>query len=101
MVGNWLNTRFWEDLLVGEAPFNIKFARLYNLTFSTGIRVAEVFEEGWNCVRFRRTLQGETANMWMELQNLCGEVVLTEQRDKCKWLLEKSGQFTVKSLYSA
>jgi hypothetical protein len=33
VVGDGLNTRLWEDLWVGEAPFNIKFARLYNLTF--------------------------------------------------------------------
>jgi hypothetical protein len=35
------------------------------------------------------------------LRSSGSEVVLNEYRDKCKWLLEKSGQFSGKSLYSA
>jgi hypothetical protein len=77
-------------LWVGEAPFSVKFARLYKLTFSVGIWVATVFEEGWSCVRFRRSLQGDTANLWRNLQALCSGDVLNDHRDKCNWLLENS-----------
>ena len=59
-----------------------------------------MFEEGWSCVRFRRTLQGETAALWNELQQLCVGVRLTEERGRCKWLLENSGNFNIKSMYN-
>jgi hypothetical protein len=30
--------------------------------------VSDVFEKGWNVIRFRRTLLGETAGMWQKMQ---------------------------------
>jgi hypothetical protein len=47
------------------------------------------------CEVQERTLNGKTAAMWAESQDMCRRVVLNDDRDKCKWLLEKTGQFTV------
>jgi hypothetical protein len=63
-VGNGENTMFWEDVWLGNIPFRERFARLYNLTFSINFMVAKVFKEGWGCIRFRRVLWGETAQLW-------------------------------------
>jgi hypothetical protein len=63
-VGNGENTMFWEDVWLGNIPFRERFARLYNLTFNINFMVAKVFEEGWGCIRFRRVLWGETAQLW-------------------------------------
>ena len=100
-MGNGLNTRFWEDLWIGNSPFSIRFARLYNLACKPGITVAKVFSDGWGGVRFRRTLSGETDEMWKEIQLTCRDVSLSDNRDKCSWLLSSSGKFSVKSLYTA
>ena len=90
-----MNTRFWEDLWVGDSPLSRKFPRLYNLVCKPGITVAKVFAEGWGGVRFRRTLVGEMADLWLEVQLMCGDIVLTDNRDrdKCRWMLKKSGFF--------
>ena len=60
-MGNGCNARFWEDPWIGNVPLSVKFSRLYNLQFSSGITLAKVFTDGWNCIRFRRTLVGEIA----------------------------------------
>uniref|UniRef100_A0ACD5TEX8 Uncharacterized protein n=1 Tax=Avena sativa TaxID=4498 RepID=A0ACD5TEX8_AVESA len=39
--------------------------------------------------------------MWEELRNMCSETSLTDRKDWCKWLLGKSGVFSVKSMYHA
>lgn len=98
-LGNGGRTNFWEDLWIGDVP--IKFPRLYNLTFNHKISVARVFDKGWGCIRFRRTLWGETAVMWEQLQNLCADVVLTDDEDSLSWTLTKSGIFSVQSMYLA
>lgn len=70
------------------------------LTFSVNFTVAKVFEEGWGCIRFRRVLFGETAKLWAELKTCCANVMLSKDRDSCRWLLTKNGFFSVKSLYN-
>lgn len=37
--------------------------------------------------------------MWQQLVDLCLNIQLNEEEDKCPWKLTKSGQFTVGSLY--
>jgi len=37
--------------------------------------------------------------MWNKLLDMCSQVTLLEEPDKVKWLLTKSGSFSVKSLY--
>jgi hypothetical protein len=39
--------------------------------------------------------------MWRELQELCYKVRLSDENDRCIWLLEKNGKFRVKSMYTA
>jgi hypothetical protein len=92
---------FWEDVWLGSIPLREKVSRFYNLTFSIKVTMVPVFEEGWGCIRFRRVLWGETSKIWQELKNLCANVSLSKDRDRCVWLLEKSGIFLVKSMYVA
>ena len=101
VVGNGKRTRFWEDLWLGDIPLCQRFSRLYNLTLSKNVLIAEVFETNWTNIKFRRTLWGETAAMWQELQTLCMGVSLVEGEDRCRWVLTKSGNFSVKSTYLA
>jgi hypothetical protein len=67
--------------------------------------VSDVFEKGWNVIRFRRTLLGETAGMWQKMQRATHYAVrsasLSSGEDSCRWLLRNSGKFTVRSMYLA
>lgn len=44
-------------------------------------------------------MRGELGEAWQQLQNLCDNVMLNEDRDRCVWSLAKSGNFTVRSMY--
>jgi hypothetical protein len=46
-------------------------------------------------------LLGETIILWNQLKDMCGQVILTYEKDSSRWILEKSGKFKVKSLYLA
>lgn len=96
-VGNGLNTRLWEDTWLGDVPLCNNFARLYNVNVSFNISVTKVFNEGWRSIMFRRHLRGVSALAWQELQG--ANVVLSENRDRCIWTLNNSGQLSVKSMY--
>ena len=99
VVGDGCKTRFWEDTWLGRKPLCQLFPRLYNLTFCQHVTVAKVFNQDFDCIRFRRCLYGETLTMWNELLDMCSQVTLSEEPDRVKWLLTKSGSFSVKSLY--
>lgn len=99
IVGNGKRIRFWEDDWWGGKPFAVQFPRLFNLTFSTDISAHRVFTEGWNVIRFRRTLVGDTLRQWEALKSSCSLVSLSDRKDKLFWKLEARGTFSVGSLY--
>jgi hypothetical protein len=92
--------RFWEDLWLGDKPLCKCSSRLYGLTFSKNVLISDVFNSDWSVINFRRNLWDETAAMRQELLNLCANVNLVEE-DRCRWLLTKSGNISVKSMYLA
>lgn len=100
-LGDGVRTRFCEDLLFGDVPFLVKYARLYNHTFSKHISIAKAFEKGFSNIRFRRLLCGQSLVMWKKLLEDCSRVVLSEDCDRLVWLLSPSGVFSVKSFYNA
>jgi hypothetical protein len=51
------------------------------------------------CIKFRRFLSEETQCTWNNLVDPNSEVPLPDGFDKVKWLLRKSGEFSIKSLY--
>lgn len=50
-------------------------------------------------MEFRRTLSAIEAEKWMELVNTIKNAEITEGADEVVWALEKSGQFTTKSMH--
>lgn len=44
---------------------------------------------------------GETEILWSKLLDTCAPVTLPESEDKLSWILDKSGVYSVKSIYSA
>lgn len=44
---------------------------------------------------------GEKVDQWQSLVDLCKNVTLSEDEDKLSWLLDSSGEYSVKSFCSA
>lgn len=96
-MDNGERRRFWEDTCVGSVPFAQKYRRLYDMTFSKNITVAEVINGGWDRIVFRRTLWGDTLSLWENLRRECCNVTLTNEREsemasdkKCKFYCDFS-----------
>ena len=100
IIGNGKSTRFWEDIWVGQQPLSQSFPRLYNICYSHDVTVNRVIESNFDCLKFRRFLREETKDMWCNLIDTCSHVRLTNSSDRVRWLLTRSGTFSVKSLYS-
>lgn len=44
-LGDGTRTRFWEDLWLGNVPFAVKYARLFDLVYNKHVTVANVFDK--------------------------------------------------------
>lgn len=75
------------------------YLRLYNLCFDHNITVAEVLNMGWQGFRFRRTLHGETLELWRSLKDRCEDIKMGVGRDRVEWTLTGDKNFSTKSLY--
>jgi hypothetical protein len=67
------------------------------LTFDSKVTVKKVRQEGTSCLRFRRVLRDDTAEMMKEMTEVCEKINLTAERDRTHWKLGKKG-ITVKLL---
>ncbi|GJR73861.1 reverse transcriptase domain, reverse transcriptase zinc-binding domain protein [Tanacetum coccineum] len=102
-VGNEHGVRFWIDKWVGRVRLCERFPRLYHLDRRKEGRVAEKgnWVDGawyweWDWVR---DIRGRVRNEFEDLQNILQNVVLTfDCRDRWRWTLHESGDFTVKEL---
>jgi hypothetical protein len=83
-------TLFWEDNWVNNAPLAVQFLRLYQLSFQKGFTVKNLKQQGWDMIRFRRTLLGDTLQQWDTLKNMVDEIQLNEGKDRVKWKIRTS-----------
>jgi hypothetical protein len=61
-------TLFCEDKWVNNTPCSIQFPRLYHLSFQKGFIVMKLKQEGWDMIKYRRTLFGETLQLLEEMK---------------------------------
>ena len=92
-------TDFWNDCWLGRCPLRIECAKLFAICADPTISVAKMCERGAWDIRFRRTLYPEEIEEWLELQSRLSGFSMTEGRDELVWDLERSGRFTIRSLY--
>lgn len=64
-----------------------------------GMLGKDCWQEGEWKMEFKRSLNVGEAEQWGVLENMIKEVRLSERSDQVKWVLEKSGQFSTKSMY--
>ncbi|GKC05913.1 RNA-directed DNA polymerase, eukaryota, partial [Tanacetum coccineum] len=95
-VGSGMQTRFWEDLWLGEVPFNELFPRLYALENNKECSVA-VKMQGEIDSSFRRHVRGGVETQQLEnIQDLVRSKVLSNVDDRWAWDLNGDGDFCVK-----
>ncbi|GJZ55126.1 RNA-directed DNA polymerase, eukaryota [Tanacetum coccineum] len=91
-----MQTRFWEDLWLGEVPFNELFPRLYALENNKECSVA-VKMQGEIDSSFRRHVRGGVETQQLEnIQDLVRSKVLSNVDDRWAWDLNGGGDFCVK-----
>ena len=98
IIGNGMNTRFWEDVWLGDLPLAQQYPSLYNIANRKQALVANSLTQPLN-ITFRRNLSGGRWEQWLHLVNRLMEINLSVEPDKFVWGLTNSGVFTVKSMY--
>jgi hypothetical protein len=97
-MGNSEQTRFWEDVWIGNSSLCTRFPRLFSVSQQQEASVASVRNQpgGWNLIWRRRLFVWEKA-LLDELLILLETVVLSTTEDGWSWRPEEGGEFTVKS----
>jgi hypothetical protein len=96
-VKNGTQTRFWEDLWIGQETLMKRFPSLYNLVRKKNATMAQVLSTTPLNVSFRRALVGDNWVKWLQLVGSIIDVQLCEQEDSFHWTTSKL--FSVKALY--
>jgi len=96
-----VQTRFWLDCWLGECPLKVSFYKLFQIASDQNLEVSKACVQGQWEISFRRQLDDSQRQEWAELLEILNEVQLTEGVDKMVWALEKSGQYTTRSLYKS
>jgi hypothetical protein len=103
-IGNGSSTRFWSDIWVGSQPLKDVFPRLFSVSVAKDLLVAEarVWVDGLWCwkVDWRRALFDWELELYQNLLEAIGGVVLSEVDDRWTWAEEGDGSFSVKSCYN-
>jgi hypothetical protein len=98
-VGNGSDTRFWEDIWLGDTSLAQQYPALYNIVQRKNVLVATVLAQNPLNIAFRRAFNENKWNQWINLCQRLMMVQLTNTPDKFVWKLTDSGTFSVKSMY--
>nr|GEY49701.1 RNA-directed DNA polymerase, eukaryota, reverse transcriptase zinc-binding domain protein [Tanacetum cinerariifolium] len=97
-VGNGLNTKFWEDVWMGNKNFKTSFPRIYALESDKNLTVADKMAH--NDVAFslrRQPRDGVEIEQFRALSIVIEGVLMHDMVDRWKWTLDGSGEFSVAS----
>ncbi|WVZ88927.1 hypothetical protein U9M48_035394, partial [Paspalum notatum var. saurae] len=100
-IGDGTQVRFWEDTWCGNQPLKLSYPSLFSIARKKGATVADVMCSSPLNMSFRRGLHGERLHAWNELVGRVMSLELREGRDVFKWGLNKTGLFSVKSMYKS
>jgi hypothetical protein len=59
MVGNEMNTRFWEDHWINDQPLSLVFPKVFSISLNHEITVSKAFAMGIRNLKFRRVIVGK------------------------------------------
>jgi hypothetical protein len=67
IVGDGQDIRFYEDTWLRDTPLSVQFPPLYSIVNNKNIHVADELANNPLNIRFRRVLQGEIWDSWLDL----------------------------------
>jgi len=93
--------RFWHDTWIGGIPLKLQYRLIFEICQNPEATVKSLWKEsGWD-IPLRRSLHGATLDEWNDLQGVLQDVGLDGlEDDEVNWVLEKSRNFSTKSLYT-
>lgn len=91
--------RFWEDLWYGDCSLSAAFSHLYKICTNPNVLLSDVIHSQGACVQFRRSFTRVDQCEWGHLLHIISTISFTHSHDKVAWRWEKSGNFSVRSLY--
>ena len=78
----------------------VTFPNLFHIAVHQDLEVVEACVEGQWFLEFIRQLNGILWEEWRNLMMLLDEVSLSDGRDEVLWALERSQQYSARSLYN-
>lgn len=100
LVKEGKETDFWNDQWCGAVSLKDKFPQLMEICNDQVITVSNLAARNWN-LSFRRWLDAPLQNQLRRPQDILFSFPLSEGKDPPKWLWEKNGRFSVKSMYES
>ncbi|GJR02915.1 RNA-directed DNA polymerase, eukaryota [Tanacetum coccineum] len=100
-VGNGDNTSFWNDIWIAEVPLKLLYPRLYALELDRHSSAAVKLRDRSLIMSFRRTPRGGIEEEQLQLlRDSTSTILLPSINDRWTWMLESSGDYSVKSARS-
>ncbi|KAJ9676777.1 hypothetical protein PVL29_022006 [Vitis rotundifolia] len=104
-VGNGRRVKFWKDKWCSDEPLCESFPSLYSISLTKDAWVSEVWNsesdgEGWTPLFSRAFNDWEIAMLECFMLKIQAIKVQREEDDRVVWTASKSGDFSIKSLYS-
>ncbi|GKC07104.1 RNA-directed DNA polymerase, eukaryota [Tanacetum coccineum] len=99
MVGNGIDTSFWEDIWRGDMNFKTKFPRVYALEFDKKITIASKMNHNDVGLSLRRAPRDSVElEQFNNLNVFLAGTMLCDSNDRWSWSLVGSGKFLVASV---
>jgi hypothetical protein len=92
-IGNGMNTRFWEDVWLGDKPLAKQYPSFYNIINRKNDTTTNVLSNAPLNIGFQRALMGNKWERWLHLLQRLMHVQLLTQEDVFKWKLNENGFF--------
>jgi hypothetical protein len=99
-IGDGNQTRFWEDIWLGNNSIADEYPSLYAIASHKNITVASVFGSNPINLRFRRSLIGNNREVWFHLIERLMRVQILDEPDRFIWALTPTGVYSTKSYYA-
>jgi hypothetical protein len=88
-----------EDTWIGNNPFKHQFPTIFNIAHDPHATMASVMSDEHYNISFRRALVDEKLREWLELTDKINNIILDQGSDIFRWDLNKTGIFSVRSMY--
>ena len=98
-IGNDKSVRFWEDWWFGNCSLATQFWDLYISADQQNVDVADVWDSSDLKLSFRRGVNENQMQEWLNLVDIAESISYTEDCDAIIWAFDSSSKFTVQAMY--